>query len=55
MYPVMQSITRNGTILEGHGVIPDINNALDRTLLLQGIDSQLMAAIRHLKNELKIT
>jgi carboxyl-terminal processing protease len=51
MFPVEQSITGNGTVLEGHGVIPDVKVALDRNQLLQGIDTQLMAAIRHLKSE----
>jgi C-terminal processing protease CtpA/Prc len=51
MFPVEQSITGNGTVPEGHGVIPDIKVALDRNQLLQGIDTQLMAAIRHLKSE----
>jgi C-terminal processing protease CtpA/Prc len=51
MFPVEQSITGNGTVLEGHGVIPDIKVALDCNQLLQGIDTQLMAAIRHLKSE----
>jgi len=34
-------------------VIPDIEVALDRSLLLQGIDSQLQAAIRYIKQELQ--
>lgn len=49
MFPVKQTITANGTVLEGHGVIPDVEAALNRIQLLQGIDSQLMTAIRHLK------
>jgi carboxyl-terminal processing protease len=49
VFPVLQTITSNGTVLEGHGVIPDVEVALTRAQLLQGNDSQLMAAIRHLK------
>jgi len=49
MFPVKQTITAIGTVLEGHRIIPDVEVALDRTQLLQGIDSQLMAEIRHLK------
>jgi C-terminal processing protease CtpA/Prc len=53
VFPIKQSVTGKGKALEGHGVIPDIKVALDRTQLLQGIDSQLIAAIKHLKNEIK--
>jgi hypothetical protein len=34
-------------------VTPDIEVALDRSLLLQGIDSQLEAAIGYIKNEVQ--
>jgi carboxyl-terminal processing protease len=51
MYPIAWSITADGTVLEGHGVIPDIEVTLDRSELLQGKDSQLEAAIKFiLKN-----
>ena len=50
LYPYTQSITADGTVLEGHGVIPDIEITLDRNELLQGKDSQLEAAIRFIKN-----
>jgi C-terminal peptidase prc len=53
MYPHAQTRTADGTVLEGHGVIPDIEVALDRSLLLQGIDSQLEAAIGYIKNEVQ--
>jgi C-terminal processing protease CtpA/Prc len=45
------AVTRlaNGTVLEGRGVIPDIEVALDRALLLQDRDSQLEEAINYLK------
>ena len=46
IYPVKQTITSNGTVLEGYGVIPDVEVALTRAQLLQGIDAQLTAAIR---------
>ncbi len=46
MYPYGQTRTADGTVLEGRGVIPDIEVALDRTWLLQGRDTQLETAIR---------
>lgn len=51
--PVAQTRTADGTVLEGRGVIPDIEVALDRSLLLQGIDSQLEAATSYIKNEVQ--
>ena len=51
MYPVEQTITADGTVLEGRGVVPDIPVGLDRDLLLQGVDSQLQAAIEYLKED----
>jgi carboxyl-terminal processing protease len=53
MYPVAQISTPDGTVLEGHGVIPDIEAGLNRELLLKGIDSQLDSAVRHIKNEMQ--
>jgi len=53
IYPTAQEATLDGTILEGHGVIPDIEVALDRNLLSGGIDSQLEAAIRYIGQELQ--
>jgi carboxyl-terminal processing protease len=53
MYPVVQEISLDGTILEDHGVIPDIEVALDRALLSQGIDSQLEAAIGFIHQEVQ--
>jgi carboxyl-terminal processing protease len=53
IYPVAQETTLDGTILEDHGVIPDIEVALDRALLSHGIDSQLEAAIGHIQQQLK--
>jgi carboxyl-terminal processing protease len=52
MYPVAQLSTPDGTVLEGHGVIPDIEMGLSREMLLKGIDSQLDSALRHIKKEM---
>jgi len=49
-YPYGQTRTADGTVLEGRGVIPDIEVALDRTSLLQGRDPQLEAAIKAVQN-----
>lgn len=48
LYPIAQTRTSDGTILEGRGVIPDIEVSLDRDSLLQGRDVQLEAAIDYL-------
>jgi carboxyl-terminal processing protease len=48
LYPKAWTITADGTVLEGHGVVPDIEVALDRNELLQGKDSQLEAAINYI-------
>ncbi len=50
MYPKAWTITADETVLEGHGVIPDIEITLDRKELLQGKDSQIEAAVRFIKN-----
>jgi C-terminal peptidase prc len=47
-YPVAQIRTPDGTVLEGHGVIPDVAVSLDRAQLLAGVDAQLEAGIRHI-------
>jgi carboxyl-terminal processing protease len=49
IYPYGQSQTPSGRILEDNGVEPDIEIALDRELLLHGVDSQLKAAIEFLR------
>jgi carboxyl-terminal processing protease len=46
VYPKAWTITADGTVLEGHGVVPDIEVALDRNELLKGKDPQLEAAIK---------
>ena len=50
MYPKAWTITADGTVLEGHGVIPDIEIEYDLNELLQGKDSQLEAAVRFLNS-----
>jgi carboxyl-terminal processing protease len=50
MYPAAQTRTANGTVLEGQGVIPDVEVILDRESLLQGKDPQLEAAIKAIQN-----
>ena len=44
MYAFAQPIMPDGTIIEGNGVVPDIEAELDRDALLKGIDTQLEAA-----------
>jgi C-terminal processing protease CtpA/Prc len=51
LYPVVQWSIPDGKVLDGEGVVPDIEVALDRGLLLQGIDSQLEAAIDYVEGE----
>ena len=51
MYPVAQICTPDGTVLEGRGVVPDIEVGLNREMLLKGIDSQLDSAIRYIEKE----
>ncbi|MFC2156846.1 S41 family peptidase [Acidobacteriota bacterium] len=53
MYPVAQLRMPEGTVLEGHGVVPDIEVGLDREMLLKGIDSQLDSAIRYIEKEIQ--
>jgi C-terminal peptidase prc len=53
MYPIEQTRTADGTVLEDHGVVPDMEVALDRRLLLQGIDTQLQAAIDYIENAIR--
>jgi C-terminal processing protease CtpA/Prc len=46
-YPFGQSQTPDGRVLEGNGVVPDVEVALDLVSLLQGIDTQLEVAIEY--------
>jgi len=48
-YPTGYPRTPKGTIIEGHGVTPDIEVHLTRAALLRGVDQQLEAAIAHLR------
>jgi carboxyl-terminal processing protease len=50
VYPVAQLITPDGTVVEGRGVIPDVQVTLERASLLQGRDPQLEAAIEAVQN-----
>jgi carboxyl-terminal processing protease len=53
MYPVAQLATPDGTVLEGYGVVPDIEVGLDRKMLLKGIDSQLDSAVKYIEKEVR--
>jgi C-terminal processing protease CtpA/Prc len=45
------SQTPDGRVLEDNGVVPDIAVALGREQLLQGMDAQLEAAIKHIEEQ----
>lgn len=51
MYPTAQLVIPDGPVLEGYGVVPDIEIGLDRDSLLKGIDSQLESAVRYIKTK----
>jgi carboxyl-terminal processing protease len=51
VYAVALTRLADGTMLEGRGVIPDIEVELDRDLLLQGVDLQLEAAIEYIERK----
>ncbi len=48
IYPVVEPVLADGTVVEGRGVIPDLPVAVHRTDLLAGIDPTLQAAIDYL-------
>ena len=48
MFLIAQSLTPDGTVLEGYGVKPDITVSLDRDKLLNGIDTQVERAIQYI-------
>lgn len=48
-YPVAKTVTSNGTVLEGRGVIPDIKARHTVNALLAGRDLPLDAAIRYIR------
>jgi carboxyl-terminal processing protease len=52
MYLKAQSLTPDGIVLEGRGVIPDITAPLDRAALLEDRDTQIERAIAYLEGEL---
>ena len=52
VYPYGQPQTSDGRVLEDNGVVPDIEVALDRDQLLQGIDGQLEAAIEYAEEQI---
>jgi carboxyl-terminal processing protease len=49
MYPVAQLSTPDGTVLEGRGVIPNIEVEQKRGMLLKGVDAQLESALRYIR------
>jgi len=49
LYPMGLPRTLNGVAIEGRGVIPDLDVRLTRAELLKGNDSQLDAAIQHIR------
>ncbi len=53
MYLIAQSLTPDGKVLEGHGVIPDIVVSLDRQSLLEGRDTQLEKAVEYIKSKIR--
>jgi carboxyl-terminal processing protease len=53
MHTIAQNLTPDGRIIEGHGVVPDIEVKLDREALLKGRDSQLRAAIDYLRSRME--
>jgi len=48
-YPIGLSRTPTGDVIEGRGVIPDLDVKLTRAELLKGKDTQLEAAIQHIR------
>jgi C-terminal processing protease CtpA/Prc len=53
MYPVAQLCTPDGTVLEGRGVIPDIEVAQKRGMLLKGVDAQLESALGYIRKDMQ--
>ena len=51
MYLVAQSLTPDGTVLEGHGVIPDFIVRPNREALLHGKDAQVDQAIEYINRQ----
>ena len=53
IYPMGECKTANGTVIEGRGVIPDVEVKLNRTLLLKKGDPQLEEAIKIIKSKVE--
>ncbi|MCP4626858.1 MAG: hypothetical protein GY850_25620 [bacterium] len=51
MYAFAQPVMPDGKVIEGHGVVPDIEVRLDRTALLEGKDTQIEAAVNYLTSK----
>jgi carboxyl-terminal processing protease len=49
-YAIADYVTPRGVLIEGRGVIPDLEVGLDLRLLLEGRDSQIEAAVRLLRS-----
>ena len=52
MYTEMAPVTPKGNLIEGKGVVPDIEIKLTRKMLLKGGDPQLEAAVKFIKKKL---
>ena len=50
LYPVGLPRTPKGVVIEGRGVVPDLDVKLTRAELLEGKDAQLEAAVEHFKD-----
>ena len=50
IYPMGQTLLADGTVLESHGVIPDLSVTVHRSDLLERTDPPLQAAIAHLQS-----
>jgi len=53
IYPVAQLSTPDGTVLEGRGVIPNIEVGQKRGMLLKGVDAQLESALRYIRKDMQ--
>jgi carboxyl-terminal processing protease len=51
MYAFAQPIMPDGKVIEGTGVVPDIEVRLNREALLEGKDSQLEAAVKYIETK----
>jgi carboxyl-terminal processing protease len=51
MYAFAQPLMPDGKVIEGNGVVPDIEVRLNREALLEGKDTQLEAAVNYIKTK----